>query len=196
MGIRSLVLSTCLILPLSLFSEENSLEDWKKFSKTKSSDRVIEFIRCTATAELNLKSCGMSLPDTPSFFGELGVFITIVNKGKIRGCFGAFRHKNTQLSNVLEEYVRGALRNDPRYPPLAIEELKTAYFILTIADSPVPVVDTDTIALGRFGVYLTKENGTGIVYVPGEIKSHSGLKRIIQKEKALDVSVFKAILIR
>ena len=62
------------------FSEENSLEDWKKFSKTKSSDRVIEYIRCIAVAELNLKRCEMSLPDTPSF-GELGVFITIVNKG-------------------------------------------------------------------------------------------------------------------
>ena len=196
MGIRSLTFLFYLFFFFPLLGEENVLDEWKKFSKTKSSDRVIDFIRCTATAELNIKSCDLSLPETPSFFGELGVFITIVNKGKVRGCFGAFRHKNTQLSNVIEEYVRGALRNDPRYPPLELEELKTAYFILTIADSPVPVADTDSIALGRFGILLTKENGHGIVYVPGEIKSHSGLKRIIQKEKALDVSVFKAILIR
>ena len=196
MGIRSLALLIYIVYFFPLLGEENSLEEWKKFSKTKSSDRVMEFIRCTATAELSLKSCDLSVPETPSFFGELGVFITIVNKGKVRGCFGAFRHQNTQLATVLEEYIRGALRNDPRYPPLEIEELKTAYFILTIADSPVPVADTGAIALGRFGVYLTKENGTGSVYVPGEIKSHSGLKRIIQKEKALDVSVFKAILIR
>ncbi len=196
MGIRSLVFILYLVLLFPLFSEENSLSEWKKFSKTKNSDRLIEFIRCTASAELNLKSCDLTIPETPSFFGELGIFITVVNKGKVRGCFGAFRHKNTQLASVIEEYVRGALRNDPRYPPLEIEELKTAYFILTIADSPVPVVDTDSIALGRFGVFLGKENGQGVVYVPGEIKSHSGLKRIIQKEKVQDVSVFKAILIR
>jgi AMMECR1 domain-containing protein len=196
MGIRSLVLILFLVLFFPLLSEENSLSEWKKFSKTKASDKLIEFIRCTASAELNLKTCDVSIPETPSFFGELGIFITIVNKGKVRGCFGAFRHKNTQLASVIEEYVRGALRNDPRYPPLEIEELKTAYFILTIADSPVPVVDTDSIALGRFGVFLGKENGQGVVYVPGEIKSHSGLKRIIQKEKVQDVSVFKAILIR
>jgi AMMECR1 domain-containing protein len=196
MGFRSLVLIIYFFFLVNLKGEENSLEEWKRFSKTKSSDRVIEYIRCTAIAELKLKNCDMNLPETPSFFGELGVFITIVNKGKVRGCFGAFRHKNTQFSIVLEEYIRGALRNDPRYPPLEMEELSTAYFILTIADSPVPVADTDTIPLGRFGVYLTKENGSGIVYVPGEIKSHSSLKRIIQKEKALDVGVFKAILIR
>ncbi len=196
MGIRSLSLILFLVFVFPLFSEENSLSEWKKFSKTKASDKLIEFIRCTASAELNLKSCDLSIPETPSFFGELGIFITIVNKGKVRGCFGAFRHKYTQLASVIEEYVRGALRNDPRYPPLEIEELKTAYFILTIADSPVPVVDTDSIALGRFGVFLGKENGQGVVYVPGEIKSHSSLKRIIQKEKVQDVSVFKAILIR
>ena len=119
-----------------------------------------------------------------------------MNNGKVRGCFCAFRHKNTHLSNVIREYIRGALKNDPRYPPLEVEEMKTAYFILTIADSPVPVVDVDSIALGRFGVFLGKEDGQGVVYVPGEIKSHSALKRIIKKEKVQDVSVFKAILIR
>ena len=196
MGIRSLSLFIYLSLFFPIQSEENVLDEWKKFSKTKSADIVVDFIRCSANSELNLKSCNINLPETPSFFGQLGIFITIVNKGKVRGCFGAFRHKNTNLSSVIQEYTRGALRNDPRYPPLELEELKTSYFILTIADSPVPVVDTDTIALGRFGVYLAKENGQGVVYVPGEIKSHSSLKRIIQKEKIQDVSIFKAILIR
>ncbi|MBP9886882.1 MAG: AMMECR1 domain-containing protein [Leptospiraceae bacterium] len=196
MGIRILILCFFLSFLFPLLSEENSLEDWKKFSKTKSADLVVDFIRCIAYSELNLKSCDKKLPETPSFFGELGLFITIVNNGKVRGCFGAFRHKNTHLSNVLQEYIRGALRNDPRYPPLESEELKTAYFLLTVADSPSPVADIDTISLARFGVYLVKENNQGFVYVPGEIKSHSSLKRIIKKEKIQDVNVFKAILIK
>ena len=74
--------------------------------------------------------------------------------------------------------------------------MKTAYFLLTVADSPSPVADIDTISLARFGVYLVKENNQGFVYVPGEIKSHSSLKRIIKKEKIQDVNVFKAILIK
>lgn len=196
MGIRILILFFVSFLFSSLFAEENTLEEWKKFSKTKMADSVVDFIRCNAVSEMNLKSCDVSLPETPPFFGQLGLFITIVNNGKVRGCFGAFRHKNTHLSNVIREYIRGALKNDPRYPPLEVEEMKTAYFILTIADSPVPVVDVDSIALGRFGVFLGKEDGQGVVYVPGEIKSHSALKRIIKKEKVQDVSVSKAILIR
>ncbi|HMV45791.1 MAG TPA: AMMECR1 domain-containing protein [Leptospiraceae bacterium] len=194
MGIWSLIVS--FFLTLTLWGEETALSEWKKFSKTKASEELMEFIRCSATEELQLKNCDHPIPETPPFFGELGLFITIVNKGKVRGCFGAFRHKNTQITNVLQDYIRGALRQDPRYPPLEIEELKTAYFILTIADSPAPVADTESIPLGRYGVLLTKENGQGVVYVPGEIKSHSSLKRIMQKEKIQDVSIFKAILIR
>lgn len=194
MGIWHLTLF--FVVALSLSGEENSLNEWKKFSKTKSSEQVMEFIRCTATSELNLKNCDMAVPETPPFFGELGLFITIVNKGKVRGCYGAFRHKNTQFTHVVQDYVRGALRHDPRYSPLEVEELKTAYFILTIADSPMPVADTESIPLGRYGILLTKESGSGVVYVPGEIKTHSSLKRIMQKEKIQDVSIFKAILIR
>lgn len=196
MGNRILKLLIFLFFLFPIVAEESSLDGWRKFSKSKSADNIIDFIRCSAYSELNLKSCDMKISDTPSFFGELGLFITIVNNGKVRGCFGAFRHKNTQLTNVLQEYVRGALRNDPRYPPLETEELKTAHFILTVADSPVPIADIETISLTRYGLYLTKENGQGFVYVPGEIRSHSSLKRIIKKEKIQDVSVFKAVLIK
>ena len=100
MGIRILVILFFLIFAECIFAEENALEEWKKFAKSKTAADVVEFIRCNATAEMNYKSCDSILPETPPFFGQLGIFITIVNKGKVRGCFGAFRHKNTQISKV------------------------------------------------------------------------------------------------
>lgn len=191
-----IVLFIYLFLFVPIRAEENLLNEWKKFSKSKSSEQLIQYIRCNAYSELHSSVCSFIMPETPPFFGQMGIFITIVNKGRVRGCFGAFRHQYRNLSEVIHEYLNGALRNDPRYPPLEVEELDSSSFILTIADSPIPVVDPDTIALGRFGVFLAKENGQGYVYVPGELKSHSSLKRMIQKENIQDVSVFKAILIR
>ena len=114
-----IILLICYInLTFCLFADSVYLKEWKSFSKTSASKQIIEFIKCNSIQELKGIDCNLPIPNAPSFYGQLGIFITIVNKRKVRGCYGAFNHKSKDLSYVLQEYLKGALKDDPRYPPL------------------------------------------------------------------------------
>ncbi len=186
------------LLPALNSGQNDILSDWKKFSKTKDSFNLIILLKKQAANYLNrtpvLKN-SISGITTPSFFGRLGLFITIIKNGKVRGCYGSFSHRSDSIGNVLNEYLLAALKSDPRYKPLEIDELDNAEIILTIADQPVPVNDLESADLKRTGVVITLENGDKYVFVPAEIKTSSYIKREY-RGREFQAEIFNAVTIR
>ena len=149
------------------------------------------------TEEITGKTCRLSDPyGYPAFSGRFGIFVTL-KKGKIvRGCYGAFDHRSESLKYVLTEYLRGALRSDPRYEPVDISEITDIEIIVTIADRPFPVRDINLLDISRYGVTVTFDNNAAVVYVPSEIRSIEYLKRSFKGRRVLQITGFRALTIR
>lgn len=171
--------------------------EWKEVSRSDQKPLLLNYLKCKMKAELVNEACRMKLPGTVEQFNtNTGFFITLIHKGKVRGCFGSFYHSSSNLEKIFEDYIAGALKNDPRYPPLELQEAENTRIILTVGDRPFNVQDFRTIPLKDFGILLTKENGQSFVYVPAELKSHRSLKEIIQRENIQEVAAFRAITIK
>ena len=78
-----------------------------------------------------------------------GVFVTLNNPLGLRGCIG-YPLPDKKLFNALEEAAIAAAIEDPRFPPVKSEELKSIKFEVTILTPP------ETIFVDKPEEYLSK----------------------------------------
>ncbi|MBA7679795.1 hypothetical protein ES703_88099 [subsurface metagenome] len=85
---------------------------------------------------------------------KAGVFVSIHKAGELRGCIGTF--EPTQ-KNIAEEIIQNAISSstrDPRFPPVAPEELKDLEYNVDVLTTPKPVKDESQLDPKKYGVIV------------------------------------------
>ena len=170
---------------------------WRVYAKSSDARKLVSWIHCSMKAFLSDNDC-RQLTDfsTPPYYGKFGIFVTLVKKGKVRGCFGAFNHQSDKIDDVLKDYLHGALKRDYRYQPLDAAEADEVNIIITIAGRKYHIDDLDSIDIINYGVVITSDNNETDVIVPSEIKSIDALKNRVKGREINQISVFRAITIK
>ncbi len=185
-----------IILTLCFWNSTDPLRQWEKFSVSADKTILMKWMKYTALSiemkERELKSLNITLPPV---YGSTGLFITLIQKGKIRGCFGAFDHSETDISLMLRNYLKGALSYDPRYKPLERYEIEEMDIVITIASHPEQVENLNSIDISHFGVFIECDSTSGIVVVPAEFRTTSRLNRNNNYTNCR-ISRFRAVTIR
>lgn len=181
-NIGTLFITLLLVSVSVLYADNSCLESWEEFSRSPEKAQLIDWMKETAGDLLikNKLSCSCNIPFVQQGICS-GLFVTLVHKGKVRGCYGAFSHRNSSLLTVLKEYIRGALFLDPRHKPLERHELEDTEIILTVASDPEPVDDINNVDISNSGVLIECEDSTKTVIVPAEFKTTSGILKHTKK---------------
>ncbi len=91
---------------------------------------------------------------TPEMKEKAGVFVSIHKHGELRGCIGTFE---PQQRNVGKEIITNAISSatrDPRFPPVAPNELKDLDYSVDVLTSPEPVENQDQLDPKKYGVIV------------------------------------------
>lgn len=91
---------------------------------------------------------------TPEMKERAGVFVSIHKFSQLRGCIGTF--EPTQ-NNVAEETIANAISSatrDPRFPPVAPNELKHLEYKVDVLTTPEPIESKDQLDPKRYGVIV------------------------------------------
>lgn len=179
-----------------IWCQNNLLQSWQAFAQSKQSATLINWLQCMAGQNLQLKKCKALQVRLPAFHGKLGLFITILVDGRVAGCYGSFYHRQSSPYPVLAEYLRAALREDPRHPPLDAPLLARAHFLVTIAGRKKLVAGPEQVDIHQDGLILTAASGRQSVYVPDEIKSRQSLHYIMRKQRIIQIEIFEAVTIQ
>jgi AmmeMemoRadiSam system protein B/AmmeMemoRadiSam system protein A len=100
-------------------------------------------------------------PELSSFMKEkYGAFVTLKNKGKLRGCIGRFNSEKP-LFQTIEEMAIGAATRDSRFESVSIEELKDIEIEISLLMPLKKINSIDEIQLGKHGVYIKKGLNSG-----------------------------------
>jgi len=175
---------------------QDLLGKWEEFSRSTDSRELCSWLRMRARCELTGERCSPgSGVVTPPFYGRLGIFVTLRTGGRVRGCYGAFSHDSVSLDLVLVRYLEGALTGDPRHEPITGAELEDTEIIVTVASQPVPVDDLLSVDPGSYGIMLTFENGSDLVFVPAEVRTTSYLKKVVAGRQ-YQARVFRAVTLK
>jgi len=85
---------------------------------------------------------------------KAGVFVSIHKLGQLRGCIGTF--EPTQ-DNVAEETMVNAISSatqDPRFPPIAPDELDDLDYSVDVLTEPEPIDSQDQLDPKKYGVIV------------------------------------------
>ena len=92
--------------------------------------------------------------DRAETFGEpRGLFVSLHKGGELRGCIGTLAPSG-DLTRVVSEFALRAAFEDPRFAPLAEEELPDCRIEISVLTAPEPVASPEQIEIGRHGLIL------------------------------------------
>jgi AmmeMemoRadiSam system protein A len=103
------------------------------------------------------------LPFTPSthLAEPRGVFTTLYLIGRLRGCVG-YPTALMPLYRAVTESAWAAAFEDPRFPPVALEEARTVKVCLSVLSPLMPILP-EQIELGRHGLLISEGSGRGLL---------------------------------
>jgi AmmeMemoRadiSam system protein A len=94
----------------------------------------------------------------------LGVFVTLREKGELRGCIGSISGAEPLYRGVMAKAVQSAV-GDPRFPPLQQKELESVEIEISVMTPLRLVSDYHSIRLGIDGVVI-REDRAQAVFLP------------------------------
>ena len=103
-------------------------------------------------------------PDSPALRAPRGAFVTLKEKGELRGCIGRMVPDTPLALTVARMAVQAAL-HDPRFSPVKSWELPSLEIEISVLTPFAPVSGPGAVAVGRDGVLLEKD-GRSAVFLP------------------------------
>ncbi len=133
---------------------------------------VVELARSALEARVRSTKARV-LPWTSGFLsGERGVFVTLNAPGqgpdKLRGCIG-FPYPVKKLGDAVQEAAMAAATEDPRFPPVAPQELDSIVVEVSVLTPPAPLeasrrVDVPKlIRIGKDGLIVSRSYTSGLL---------------------------------
>ncbi|MBU0471578.1 MAG: AmmeMemoRadiSam system protein A [Nanoarchaeota archaeon] len=99
---------------------------------------------------------------------EQGVFVTLHKNGQLRGCIG-FPEPVMPLYKAVIEAARNAAFNDPRFPFVTIDEMRTISIEISVLTVPklIKIEDSEEyknhIKIGDDGLIIRSSHGSGLL---------------------------------
>jgi AmmeMemoRadiSam system protein A len=95
--------------------------------------------------------------------GRAGVFVSIKEKGELRGCIGTFAPTR---KNIAEEIIANAIAagtEDPRFPPIEAWELKDLEISVDVLSQPEKVNSPSELDAKKYGVIINAGGVRGLL---------------------------------
>ncbi len=124
--------------------------------------RLFDIARKSISAKLN--NSKEFEPDTKGMSDNLkknyGAFVTLKINGNLRGCIGRFISSDP-LYEVVKASALSSAFEDPRFPPLTIDEYKKTSIEITVLGPLQKISGPEEIVLGKHGIYIKKDFRSG-----------------------------------
>lgn len=138
---------------IGLFKEPLT-ENEKKELISLAKDAIQEYVTKKRVIEKEIKN--------PKFKTDGAVFVTIKEKGQLRGCIGHVQPYMALYKSVIENAISAA-SEDPRFIPVTEDELKDLDIEITLLSPLLPVNNVNNIIIGKHGLVIRKYNHSGIL---------------------------------
>ncbi len=133
----------------SLYTEEEKRE---LLSLARSA--ITEYVKNGKAQEVEMKNWKLR--------ADGAVFVTIKEKGSLRGCIGHVQAIMPLYQSVIKNAV-AACSVDPRFPPMNKEELKDMEIEVSVLSPLIPVKDVKDIRVGKHGLLIRKGQQSGLL---------------------------------
>jgi uncharacterized protein len=127
-------------------------------------ERLLQLARATVEATVRGTARPMPAQDqlTAGLLAPAAAFVTLRKHGDLRGCIGLLRFDTSLWVNVREAAVAAA-RDDPRFVPVAEDELPDLEVEVSVLEPPRPIADPGEFVAGRHGIIIERGDCRGLL---------------------------------
>lgn len=101
-------------------------------------------------------------PHRASLVAEAGVFVTLHHRGELRGCIGHVE-ETKPIYKIIQEMAVAAASRDPRFAPLAVDELDDCDIEISVLGSHARVAGPDEVVIGTHGLVIDAAGRRGLL---------------------------------
>ncbi|HEY2821991.1 MAG TPA: AmmeMemoRadiSam system protein A [Candidatus Acidoferrum sp.] len=149
---------------------------------------ILRFARQVVVEAVTLGRLPEHVPTTGIFSERRGVFVTLRNNARLRGCIGVVE-ADTPLGDSVARCGAGAALQDPRFAPMRVTDLSQLQIEISLLSHPEPI-DINAIEIGRHGLIIVSGDRRGLL-LPQVAVEHN-----LDREQFLSVTCRKAHLLR
>jgi len=129
-------------------------------------EKLLKLARESITSWFDKKELDFE-KEKKKFFQKLGVFVTLTENGRLRGCIG-FPYPVLPLSEAIFQAARSAAFDDPRFEPVQKEELEKINIEISVLTVPKEIKAKDErildeIVVGRDGLIVQVDGSSGLL---------------------------------
>jgi hypothetical protein len=117
-------------------------------------DTVVEYVTNRKVPAISTASPGLHL--------HSGCFVTVKQKGELRGCIGNFV-SDQPLYLLVQEMAVSAATRDPRFYPMKPEDLADFALDISVLSPLKKAVSVEEIKVGKHGIYIVKGDYRGVL---------------------------------
>jgi AmmeMemoRadiSam system protein A len=123
---------------------------------------LLKIARDTVEAVVVRKPAQRPESDDPDLNAPCGCFVTLKNRGRLRGCIGQFISESP-LVELIAEMAKASATGDPRFlaDPIISYELKHLDIEISVLSPLKRTDDPLSLRLGVDGIYITKGRASG-----------------------------------
>ena len=129
-------------------------EEEKKELLALARNAITEYVKSGRVLEVEMKD--------PKLRADGAVFVTIKEKGSLRGCIGHVRAVMPLYQSVIKNAI-AASSGDPRFPPMRKEELKEIEIEISVLSPLTLVKEVKDIRVGKHGLVIRKGQLSGLL---------------------------------
>jgi AmmeMemoRadiSam system protein A len=149
---------------------------------------ILKFARQVVVDAVTLGRLPEHVPTTGIFGERRGVFVTLRNNARLRGCIGVVE-ADTPLGDSVARCAAGAALQDPRFAPMRVTDLSHLQIEISLLSHPEPI-DINAIEIGRHGLIIVSGDHRGLL-LPQVAVEHD-----LNREQFLSETCRKAHLLR
>ncbi|MGH9494997.1 MAG: AmmeMemoRadiSam system protein A [Candidatus Sulfotelmatobacter sp.] len=118
-------------------------------------------------------------PPTSHLAQRRGGFASLYLHGQLRGCIGYVLPKSAVYRTVAET-ARAAAFEDPRFPPVTLEQARHLEIELSILSKPEPIA-AESIQIGRHGLMISMHGNRGLLLPQVPVEHHWDRETFLQQ---------------
>ena len=115
----------------------------------------------------------------PRLESPAGAFVTLHEKGHLRGCIGYIQATHPLVRTVMEATEAAAL-HDPRFPPVQPAELPDVKLEISVL-SPFRAVRPEEIQVGVHGLMISQHHARGLLLPQVALEHHWDRERFLEE---------------
>jgi len=123
---------------------------------------LLRIARSTLESHIRSGKTPDAKPLTPKLAEKRGAFVTLQEHGELRGCIG-YVEAVKPLYQAVSDMAVAASTEDPRFPPVRVEELDSIEIEITVLSPLRPLPSPDSVIVGKHGLVIRKGFRSGLL---------------------------------